>query len=593
MFTAITIAAVGPYREPTTILLDPKGRTDIVQPSASGKSTLLLALSWCLWGGKSLSDVWIHDGQDEAVVTLTTAKGAKLARGKRRGQSPWRQIDDNAKVTEPEWLSKLGPLGRDPDLLRVIVCPLAWCELAEGPGGGRPFRDLLATLLPSANLRDVVAELCPDLRPSDSISEKEAENERRDWNRRRDELSGSVKTLEGQQLPADARVDQPAPADVQRAKATIEAAKAWTAWGPVAAWDARLAELGARPDVDGDKVATRREAVAKARAKVDELAASVSALGQPLALEGPTATLRELNEATNEVRKLEAAGGKCAGCDRPWPDALTALNVARSRAETAQRQHDIASKDFDKSRKKAAEKRSAELETEKGNLAAAKLSHQRAQTSLEAALRDDPVGAWDAAHRALGRRPAGPAVAPEADEPTAEHVQQAGDTLRALEQAAGARREAEATRKRLAEGLAKARSELAEATAQADHFGRLVDAVRRAPSIVAERQLGHLGTVTDGRAVIQTCDPNTTVSIRLPAEGPAVEVQIDGRPYHTASRGKTVVADLALRQAMRRARKLGWLPIFVDNAQDWSGELVTEGPAIVLRTAAVALREAA
>lgn len=598
MLKSITIRNLGPYgSDAAPILLDPAGRSDLSSASATGKTTLVAAMSWALWGkmpdGSKFDDAYIHDGADEVSVELTLKSGATFTRTKRRGKSPVRLKNGEVIPTDAAWTTALAALGNDPDLLRVIVCPLAWCELADGPGGGRPLRDLLAALLPSANLRSVVQELCPELRDSDSISEAEAFRNRADWNRRHDELAGSVRTLTAQQIPPDERTAQPDPKDVQRARNVLEAAKAWDAWRPVAAWDERLAALGPRPDVDVEKLAAKHAAVAAAEAKAADLRSIVSNLEHaPLGVEPPQATLTAWNAALDKVRKVEAAGGRCAECDQVIPDALTTLNVAKSEADAADKAHRAAVVAFETTKKKAQAKRTKDLEEARGNLQAVeRLTLPAARKELANA--EQRTGAWDAAHRALGRRPAGPTTAPEASEPTEAQVQWSRDLEHRLTEAAGARRQAEQQRARLAADLERARKEHEEAKAEAARLDKVVEAIRRAPSIIAERQLGHLGEVKDGRAVIRGCALDTTISIRLPAEGPAVEVLIDGRPYYTASRGKLVVADLALRTAMRRARKLGWLPLCVDNAQDCSGELVTEGPAIVLRTAAVALREVA
>jgi hypothetical protein len=45
---------------------------------------------------------------------------------------------------------------------------------------------------------------------------------------------------------------------------------------------------------------------------------------------------------------------------------------------------------------------------------------------------------------------------------------------------------------------------------------------------------------------------------------------------------------MSLRAALRRVVRMSWLPLFVDNAQDFSGDIPTmPGPMVVLRTAAV------
>jgi len=63
-------------------------------------------------------------------------------------------------------------------------------------------------------------------------------------------------------------------------------------------------------------------------------------------------------------------------------------------------------------------------------------------------------------------------------------------------------------------------------------------------------------------------------------------VQIDGRPWWLASRGRQVVADIHLRAALRRAAGLQALPIVIDNVQDVGGQPIPsiQGPVLILRT---------
>ena len=62
-------------------------------------------------------------------------------------------------------------------------------------------------------------------------------------------------------------------------------------------------------------------------------------------------------------------------------------------------------------------------------------------------------------------------------------------------------------------------------------------------------------------------------------------VLIDGRGYTRASTGRRVRAGLALRIALRTLGKATWLPLFVDDAQAWSGAWPeANGPVIYLVT---------
>lgn len=586
MLRSITLSGLGPYADTTRIDLDPKARTDIASPSASGKTTLCNAVPWVLWGvladGARLDDALITDGRDEVAVTLELGSGARITRRKRRGRSSEREYvgkDGILTPKESEWPSTLGLLGRDPDLLRAIVCPMAWrAMLEQDPPKGQPrgsvLRTALSSILPHANLRAVVAELCPDLQERDSIAHDEAYNRRKEANSARDQAKGRVQALEAQ-TPAGpgTRIEQPTPEEAQHARAVLDAAERLRAWVEHDRWAQAIEALGERPPADA-RVADRREKLEKAEARFSDLQSEIARLEQAVIVD-PTErdeAMRTRTAAENRVRQLEVHAGACPTCKRDWPEAAAQLEAAREEAATAARAHDLAHAAFEKSQKAARDQRRKELDTVRGNRDAAKLAMVKARSAYEVAARQDVQSAWDAKRTALGDAPG----APEGQRPepvTDEQVAAARAVQDRLREASGARREAEAVRARLERDLAEARAGLERWTAEAARLDRLVEAIRRAPSVVAERQMqvfGHLGPV----------------AIRFPVDGPAIEVLIDGRPYWTASRGRLVVADLALRTALRRARGLGWLPIFVDNAQDWSGELATTGPAIVLRTAA-------
>lgn len=98
-----------------------------------------------------------------------------------------------------------------------------------------------------------------------------------------------------------------------------------------------------------------------------------------------------------------------------------------------------------------------------------------------------------------------------------------------------------------------------------------LDAVRAAPGVVT-RGLAWLGAIGDG------------ITVELPAEGPAVVVKIDGRPWRLASRGRLVCADAHLRRAFAVALGVPTLPIIVDDRQSWTGALDVAGPVIELVT---------
>lgn len=702
MLSAIHIRGLGPHRT-TGLALDPRGTTHIVGPSAAGKTTTLDAISWCLYGctasGRPLPEKLINDSCEELAVTVTTSKGTRFTRSRKRGvKGAQILVNDTRVTTQAEWNGKLGPLGDNPELLMTILFPMRWYALAEAgadgkalltrdaDGVGRPLRNLLASLLsvldPSEE-RKVIGELmgsgCGDpdkaaeLRVNDSIILDEAKNRRLETNRAHSELTGrhgaaveQHARLHLQAQEPGGGVEQPSSARAQEARTVLTAAQAWEAWGPVLAWDERRAALGERPGgpehearitaaravgelaasweawgrtVEWDerrakiggrpsaeeyeaKVAEKRAALDEAQAKVDGLRAEIVEAERPIPIaaaivEARDAATRRLEEITREADGETA----CPHCARPWPDAVARIAAARTALPAAQTEAAAARKAYATAEiegKRALQNRVSPLHVAR-SLAAGVL--ENAKNAHAAALKGDPAakwdvaiaalgsrpdarapehpaptpeavaeaqrqerelgdagGRWDAAVRALGARPTG--TEPTGPAPTIEAIAQARVVERELTEAAGARRQLETQTRRAAEESERLAAEVLAADAEGKRLDLLVEAIRRAPSILAQRQAAALGLTKDG-----------PLQIRFPSEGPAIEVLIDGRPFWTASRGRLVVADLAFRQALRKALGRRWLMLFTDNVQDYSGDLEAavggfDGPVVLLRTEA-------
>ncbi|MCP4920623.1 MAG: hypothetical protein GY913_27305, partial [Proteobacteria bacterium] len=110
-------------------------------------------------------------------------------------------------------------------------------------------------------------------------------------------------------------------------------------------------------------------------------------------------------------------------------------------------------------------------------------------------------------------------------------------------------------------GATKARDEAvaqaAASRAEAERMEAMLDAVRRAPSEDLRRRLG------------DTLGDMGPVSLHVTDTG--VDVRFDGREWRRSSRGRQVVCGLILRDALRQASALRWLPLLVDDASAWSG----------------------
>jgi hypothetical protein len=150
-------------------------------------------------------------------------------------------------------------------------------------------------------------------------------------------------------------------------------------------------------------------------------------------------------------------------------------------------------------------------------------------------------------------------------------------TLDAAQQASGARTQREKDIVRLEDQLSKASEAYAATVAEADRLHALLDALTRAPSIVASRVTSRFGDLGP-------------VELVFGQDGNAVDVLVDGRPWWLSSTGRLIVADVYLRAGIRRSLGRRWIPIWVDRAQDVGGQDLigagVEPPFVVLRTTA-------
>lgn len=171
-----------------------------------------------------------------------------------------------------------------------------------------------------------------------------------------------------------------------------------------------------------------------------------------------------------------------------------------------------------------------------------------------------------------GTRPERPAVARPAD------IAAARELLRRAERADA---EAGAAARAVTEARAEVEAAEGNVTNTAAEKARavhLVAACRRAPGDEARKSVSALGL------------PDW-IEVRYAGEDrgrnePYVEVAVDGLPWHLASTGRQVLADLHLRLGLRSALGLPALPIAVDNVQAWSGAWPTvPGPSLWLVTA--------
>jgi hypothetical protein len=628
MISRIQAQGLGPHRS-LDLHLDPRKVSTITGPSEAGKTVAVLdAVTFALWGedrtGGAFSVDLIHDDFERVDVQLTLANGTQLHRSMTRKRAIKRHRNGDYVAKETGWRNSLGPLGADPDILRAVLLPEHWQTLTGAPGNGRRLRDLLARILPDpVDLREVVRELLADqdhdLRPGDTVDEPTAVERRAQVNKARDRNAGQIDAL--RDLVDAATTDPVQIPDAGDALDLVEADRLWKAHRDaldrraeriernakdaerLRFWERARAELGQEPAGDDTPIRLAREALAEADAEAHQARQqllersrllSAAAEAVEVAREAPDPRRAELHEAlikaSAALADLQAPHCPTCGQIRPATaaeqrraeaqhgKALAAYNAEREPAE-ARRAEVI------DGREAPVEECRARLEKARNRVAEAEDAHTRAQADLEAAIAEGGKAAsWQASLRRLGPRPVVPEdppepPAPSMPEPEPEKVEAAAALLRRQAEAEARAEQRDADTKKAAQALAAAEAAQPELEAEAARLDDLVDAVRRAPSIVAERNLGALGELGP---------------VSLVLKGAGVEVLFDGRPWWTASRGRRLVCDLYLRMALRRGAGVRWLPLVVDDAQSWSGEWPeVAAPAVFLWTAGEALAVAA
>ena len=627
MFSRIRIRGLGPHTD-TEIALDPDGVTELHGPSEAGKSTITEALTFVLWGlgrdGKRFDVRAIRDGSEEIRVDLTFRSGTVLSRSLqisptgRRTTARWRSKNGEVTsyATEDEWTEALAGLGQTIPVLHQVLVPRAWVALAQGTGGGRPLRDMLDEALPTAGskdeiIREIMAKAGHDFRDGDPTTEKDAAELRTQTNREIRRVEGKITGLEAmiERLSMAPQAAIPEPSEVEAAQAVIAAEAEWAAGDAdrrdsnernreikaaqarYQLWKDKRAEIGDRPE---DTIGT--EAIERAwadrddaRAKVEDLRDKLRDLRDPppIADIDPRYQL-DIDAADSETLSaraaLEQATDVCPCCRRDgWDGAVgaaeAALRAAEEQADAARQALTDAEAEVERRREERAHWIS-ELDHERAILLSAIQSAEvylRTQEErLQSALAErDPVRAWERQIRALGDAPTVPLAVPLPPEPAVARPteQEVRDARALLERAKAAEIASEEQAKAIrsaTEEMRSAEADLEALSADSDYLDALVAACRAEPSESVRRQLGALGDLGP-------------VSIELGAKGGAA-VLIDDRPWHLASSGRQVVADVWLRAGLRRAVGVA-LPLVVDDSQAVAGqELPTPAPAIVLRT---------
>jgi len=658
--TSIQIAGLGPvdaYRH--SIPASAEGQHLVFAgPSECGKTTLIHALALLLTGQGATGSAWpvelIRYGAEKAAVAVALADGSALRRTIIKSRaSTWTlygppQIagDPSSRITTPihsqaAWDAELG---LDPSIVRAILCPDQVARLGD-QARGRPLRDLLLSVLPQVEVRDVVRRYVPDLRDDEPVVEastgrgaarvRGAADRATGARRTSDESSGALSARRAALAQAEAARPEPPPqtdvgalarlrGDADRAAVFLGRLDAYealeramdahraaldaidTQHAAVLAWEGRRAALGEPPPHPGDcpslgaliedEAAVRASALEAARAAMQARAAQPSA-----AVLSARARAAAAEHAVDQA--LMVGEGTCETCGQ----VVTAEHAVKHRTAAEAEAHAAGVALFGAER--------ADTAHREGQIATAKAASDEAQAALTRAEQALAAGrAAVAAHQAamlalashtravaaLGPPPATPPTPPDApavveppsyrgaaSEARARAEAMVAEHRAAVTRAAGAGAAAEGALAAWSRQVEQARAALAEAEAAegaaAAELARaelVLDVLRRAPTEAAREAEQALVAALPARCGVRV------VFGDLASGGPEAEVLIDGRPWWLASTGRQIAADLDLRLALRRLAAtrypggaLGYddLPVIVDRANLWTGDLSREG----------------
>jgi len=364
MIRTATMRALGPAEDQTLALFTELSQwVDLHGPSRRGKTTLMRALSFSLWGedidGVRLGADLVRDDADKIETEFVLLNGMEVRRTMTRKRSISRAVrrpgaTETTHSSEKSMLEALGPLGRDHDLARLVMFPLSWVPDALTGGNregakslGRPLRDKLARILPTAPVVDVVQRLMTEkgqaMREGDPLEERPARKMVTDANRDASTQRGAVEAIEAQIVRAEERAQTAARFSAQvvtGAQTVLDLAAEWGRYEThgaavgayeqeVAArdaWRRRKAARGDRPD-DNDAeigrtsdwrqlcratVADRGREVAAARRALDRAAVTRGdAEAAPLDVDTPAVVAaREAHAAAGDA--TDAAAGMLA-----------------------------------------------------------------------------------------------------------------------------------------------------------------------------------------------------------------------------------------------------------------------------------------
>lgn len=624
----LQITAFGSHTSTVLALLGHPGVVLVQGASGVGKSLLIDAVVFALVGtqrdGRPFDARTIRNGADKCEVKAEIG-GKRIKASVTRAGSWARTVDGANQPNQREHQAAVG-IGGVADVARFIVAPMLTPDLLKDGKCGRSLRDLLLSVLPEIDARGVIAAMMAarglTLDPSDVVDTHGAEVALTAANRAQDVAFGALQRSKGALAGLEEVPAGPDDAAIEAARGIVALAAEWAKYDRIAASSA-------------DRVAHRRSLEAVLSAPLPELtpddviASARTMLERDAAHRGYVQAVadRRARLAAREVAEMEQArrtkaraelGESPAVVDvKPITDEIAAVErgLAALRSKAVPCGECGAPKHADPERMAKGEAKLVEIRARlasalEANRAA--VAHARALAGIggDVAIPDvgpvpvAPCEPPDAAQVSAARTTLATAEirthtrnaaeanladasstlasltgaaddvgpGPTAERPTEDAVQAAAAVLRRSEAATIAAGAAERQRAKAQADVAKDTAALDTATDTATRKAAVLDCARKAPSIIADRQRALFGDLGCVQLRFPPDEGKGTAAIEVLVETEDAAGHVEIVPWDRASTGWRILADLHLRAAVRRLSGLDWLPIFVDEAQSWSGD---------------------
>ena len=596
-----TLKATGIGASPVNLVLTPT-TTTYRAPSGKGKTSALRAWLLLMVGrdeaGKPLDSAYLsgdwsveleYPGRDPLVLHLD-AKVRRWGEMTCKTMARWQEQPTNWRATDPSrvllvaaphadrmaWYQNLSPV----ELRDLLVASTSDVALDGGkPTLARATADLCASVVKGSE----------HWQAGDPTDPATINERRKDADRVAAADEGVLS--EARRQLADAA--EPEPLDLGKARAIVAAADEWAAHlRSRETWDAGRT-LGDRPPkASAEEIEGARDLLQVKIQGMEEAAASEAgalllltqakawtppadpddlvdlrsrarlaseALKAPMkALEGACLTCEHGGLAQEATRKrlaeereaAIAAGQKRAG---EWSAEVAGL---KANADRIKGEADVAyrtAKDLTYRREATVHEAREKLRTLEDQHNAWELWGERRGRLIAESGHTEPV--WSAI--VAGPRP----EPPTSEQPSPKTEEAARRALAAADRADAIAEERAKARAKAATRIEEAEVKLAASRAKAARLRSLHEVATRAPSDLLPRVLAEIeatGLLGDHVSLV-------------PADG-GVVARWDGRPWHTASNGERTYADACLRAAIRRVLGMEGIHLWIDDAQDWSGD---------------------